>query len=83
MDKICQKFKNRKTLYGNLTPNNIVHVDLIGTYSKSIRQHQPGVTVICKNASLTCMKIIDPATCWFQIVNMPMFELEEVALGNY
>ena len=43
--KICQQFKNRKTLYGHVTPKNIaelkpwdtVHVDLIGSYRNSIR----------------------------------------------
>ena len=43
--KICQQIKNRKTLYGHLSPKNIseikmwdsVHVDLIGAYIKSIK----------------------------------------------
>ena len=54
MCKTCQQFKNRKTLYGHLPPKNTtelkpwdtVHVDLIGPYSKSIRQQQSGGTVI-------------------------------------
>ena len=65
----CQQFKSRKTLYVNLSPKNIVelkawdtvHVYLIGPYSKSIRQQQPVVIVIQKNASLTYMTIIDPS----------------------
>ena len=73
--KIFQQFKNRKTLYGHLPPKNIselkpwylVHVDLIGPYSNSIRQQQPGGTVIRKNASLTCMAMIDPFKGWFEI----------------
>ena len=68
--KICQKFKKRMTIYGHLPPKNIaelkpwntVNVDLIDPYSKSIREQQPGDTVIQKNASLTCMPMIDPAT---------------------
>ena len=67
--KICKQLKKRKTLYGHLSPKNIaelkpwntVYVDLIGTHSKSIRQQQPGGTVIQKNASLTFMKMIDTA----------------------
>ena len=59
-----------------------MHVDLIGPYSKSIRQQQPGGTVILKNYILTCMTIIDPATGWFNIVKISTFDLEEVALGN-
>ena len=76
MCKTCQQFKKRKTICGHLPPNNIaelkpwdtVHVDLIGSYIKSIGQQKPGVTVIRNNASLTCMAVIDPATGWFKIV---------------
>ena len=88
--KTCKKFKNRKTLYGHLPPKNIselkpwdtVHVDLIGPYIKSIRQHHPCGNVIRNNSSLTCMKMIDPATGWFKIFEIPAFDLEEVTLGN-
>ena len=57
-------------------------MDLTGPYNKSIRQQQSGGTVIRKNASLTFMTMIDPATCWFKIVEIPTFELEEVTKGN-
>ena len=60
----------------------MVHVDLIGPYIKSIQQQHPGSTVICKNAILTCMSMIYPATGWFNIVDIPTFDLEEVALCN-
>ena len=61
--KICQQLKNKKTLHVRLPPKNIaelkpwdtVHVELIGTYSKSIKQQQPGVTIIKNNVSLTCI----------------------------
>ena len=82
--------QKRKTLYGHLRSKNIaelklwnlVHVDLIGPYRESIRQQQIDSKVICKNASLTYMKIIDPTTGWFKIVEIPTFDLEEVALSN-
>ena len=53
---MCQWFKNRKTLYGRLQPKKTaelkswdsVHVDLIGPYSKSIRQHKTGGAIIKK-----------------------------------
>ena len=88
--KACQQFKKRKTLYGHLPPKNIaelkpwhtVHVELIGPYSKHIRQQQSGGNVIWKNASLTCTAMIDPATGWFKIIEIPMFDPEEVTLGN-
>ena len=89
--KICQQFKNRKTLYGYLPPKNIeelktwntVNVDLMVPYIKSIRQQKPGGTVIQNNACPTCMTMIEPALEWFDIVEIPAFYLEEVALGNY
>ena len=88
--KTCQQFKKRKTLYGHLPPKNTaelkpwdsVHIDLIGPYSKSIRQQHPGGGAIWKNASLTCMEMIDPASGWFAIVSIPTFYLEEVRIGN-
>ena len=72
--KICQSLKKRKTLYGDLSPKNtselkpwyLVHVDPIGPYSKSIRQHQPGGAIIKTDFSLNCMTVIDPATGWFE-----------------
>ena len=82
--KICQKFKNRETLYGHLRPKNItelktwdtVHVDLTGPCIKYIIQQQPGRTVIRNIASLTCMNKIEPATGWFDIVKIPTFYLK-------
>ena len=60
----------------------MVHVDLIVTYSKFIRQHQPGGAIINNNFSITCMPMIEPATGWFEIVEVPMFDLNEVTEGN-
>ena len=85
MCKTCQRFKNRKTLYGHLPPNNIaelkpwylVHVDLIGSYSNSIRQQKPGRILIQKNDSITCMMMIDLDTGWFEIFEIPMFDLKD------
>ena len=68
--------------FAELKPWDTVHVDLIGPYSKSIRKYQPGGTVIRNNYSLTCMTMIYPATRWFDIFEIPMFDLEEVAIGN-
>ena len=65
-----------------LKPWYLVHVDLIGPYSKSIRQHHPGSAIIRKNVSLTCMRMINPATASFKIVEIPTFDLGEVTAGN-
>ena len=92
-DKMCniyQQFKKRKTISGHLTPKNIaelkpwetLHVYLIGPYIKSIIQQHTGGTIIQNNYSLTFMKVIDPATGWFDIVEIPMFAIKEVALVN-
>ena len=58
---ICQQLKKRNTLYGRLSPKKIaeikpwylVHVDLIFTYIKSIRQHQLGSAIVKTYVSLT------------------------------
>ena len=65
-----------------LKPLDTLNVDLIGLYSKSIRQHQTGGTIIRNNDSLTCMTMIEPATIWFEIVEIPTFDLQEVTLYN-
>ena len=57
-------------------------MDLIGPYSKSKRKQDPGGAIIWDNASLTLMTMIDPATGWFEIVEIPMFDLDEVTACN-
>ena len=59
-----------------------MHADLIGTYSKYVRQQQPVVAIISNNVSLTCMTMINPATGWFGIVEILMYKLNEVIGGN-
>ena len=62
--------KKENTIYGRLTPKNTaelkpfdtVHVDLIGTYSKSMRQQHTGGAIINNNVSITCMTMINRAT---------------------
>ena len=82
--------QNKEILYGHLPPKNIVelkpwdtvHVNLVGPYSKSIIQQQPGFTVILKNTILIYITMINPATGWFNIVKIPKFDLEEVTIRN-
>ena len=60
--------QNIKTLYGllqyknisEMKPWDVVHVDLIGSYIKYMRQHQTGRTTIDNYVCLTCMTMIDP-----------------------
>ena len=63
----------------------MVHVHLQGTYRKSIRQQNMVGRTIKKEVSLTCMKIIDPAMGWFEIIKVPMFDLDKVTgrIGEY
>ena len=44
---------------------------------------QTGDAIIKNNVSLTCMKMIDPATSWFEIVKVPTYDLDELMGFNY
>ena len=59
-----------------------MHINLIGTYTKFIRQQNPGGAIIQKDVSLTYMTIIDTTTGWFEIFKVPLFDLKEVSKGN-
>ena len=86
----CQKFKRRATRYGHLPPMNIarlqpwntVHIDLIGPYTKMVKQHQPGNIVKEVDLHLTCMTFIDPSTGWFEIAQVPYFDMDSVKIGD-
>ena len=88
--KIYQQLKNRKTVYVHLPHKNIVelkpwdtvHVDMIGPYSKYIKQQQPCGAIIKNDVSLTCMKMIDLDTYWFEIVKVPTYDIDGVIGGN-
>ena len=88
--KECQKHKTRSRKYGHLpskvigdlVPWNTVHTDLIGPYSLTAKQYQPDGTIINKEFSLTCMTFLDPATGWFEIVQVPLFNIDDVKNGN-
>ena len=60
----------------------MVHIDLIGPYIKSIIKQQPGNAIIRKNSSMTCMAMIVPATGWFEIVEIPTFNFNDLMSGN-
>ena len=57
-------------------------MDVLGPYNNSIRQQQPGGAIIKNNFSITCMTMIDPATSWFEISEIPTYNLDEVAGSN-
>ena len=59
-----------------------MNVDLIGPYSKSTKQQKKGGSIINNNISLTCMTMIDPATGWFEIIEVQTYDIDEVMGGN-
>ena len=59
-----------------------MHVDLIGSYINSIIQQQPCSATIKSNVSLTCMPMIYHELGWFEIVEVPKFDLDEVMISN-
>ena len=73
--KICQQHK-RKRKYRHvpaktiedLMPWRTVHTDLIGPYSITAKQTQPGGEIKEVDLQLTAMTMVDPATGWFEIV---------------
>ena len=89
--KICHQFRKRKRRYVHLTPKiiaelkprNLVHTYLIGKYyNKPIRHYHPDNSIPQKYVICTCMMMLDPAKVWFEIFEIPCFDLDEVAVRN-
>ena len=57
-------------------------MDLIGPYTVTAKQYQPGNKIVITELNLTCMTFIDPATGWFEIAEVPTFDLELIKKGN-
>ena len=86
--KGCQLHKPRKRKYGQLPPKNMreltswstVHIDLIGPYTVTAQQNQPGSTTRTQEVELhlTYMTMLDQATGWFEIVEVPSFIVEDM-----
>ena len=82
---ICQKHKKRRK-YGHLPPKSVkdltpwetVHIDLVGPYTLTAKQSVPGGTTIEKDLHLTCMTMIDPVTGWFEIVEVPYYNIDDI-----
>ena len=60
-----------------------MHLDLIGSYIKSIIQQQPGDATIKNGVSLACMTMIDRVTGWFEIVEVLTFDVNELIGSNH
>ncbi|GFH50707.1 hypothetical protein CTEN210_07183 [Chaetoceros tenuissimus] len=83
--EVCQQYK-KKRRYGiipaktikELVPWRTVHVDLIGPYSVTAKQIQPGGEIKEVELKLTCMTMLDPATGWFEIAQVPYYSIDKV-----
>ena len=59
-------------------PWRTVHIDLIGLYSITAKQTQPRGEIKEIELRLTAMTMVDPATGWFEIVEIPYYNTEDV-----
>ena len=83
--KVCQQHK-KKRKYGllpakkieELVPWETVHIDLIGPYSVTAKQIQPGGSIKEVELTLIAMTMVDPATGWFEITEVPYYSIEDV-----
>lgn len=83
--KVCQQYKPKRK-YGHvpaktiedLVPWRTVHIDLIGPYTITAKQMQPEGEIKEIELKLTAMTMVDPATGWFEIVEVPYYSIEDV-----
>ena len=87
----CQRFKKRSTRYGKLPPKDVstecepwstVHIDLIGPYSVTAQQEQPGQTTKTVELQLQAMTMIDPTTGWFEIAQVPSNDMGSARISQ-
>ena len=55
-----------------------MHIDLIGPYSITAKQTQPGGEIKEVELLLATMTMVDPATGWFEIKEVPYYSIENV-----
>ena len=55
-----------------------MHIDLIGPYSLTAKQTQPGGEIKEVELRLTAMTMVDPATGWFEIAEVPYYNVDDV-----
>ena len=55
-----------------------MHTDLIGPYSITAKQTQPGGEIKEVELQLTAMTVVDPATGGFEIVEVPYYNIEDI-----
>ena len=55
-----------------------MHIDLIGPYSITAKQTQPGGEIKEVELRLTAMTMVDPATGWFETKEVAYYSIEDV-----
>jgi hypothetical protein len=81
---ICQKCKVRNHCYGHLPPKEInvltpwdssVHINLKGPYHITALQNKHGLKIESMDFCLLLMTMVDPATRWFEVAQVPIFDI--------
>ena len=76
---MCEKFKKRKTRYGQVPPKDIsdemepwkiIHIVLIGPYTVKAKQEVPRQKTKEVQLEPQAMTMTDPATGWFEIAEV-------------
>ena len=84
--KECQIYIPCKRKYGQLPPKNVgkltplstVHIDLIRPYTIITRQNQLKCETKEVELHLACITMLDPATGWFENVEVHNFIIEDM-----
>ena len=63
-------------------PWRTVHTDLVGPYLITAKQIQSGGKIKEIELKLTAMTMVDPATGWFKIVEVPYYSIKDVKNGE-
>jgi hypothetical protein len=73
--RTCQVNKSHSQKYGHVPPKLVIttpwaalYVDLIGPYTLNSKD--------CSSIDFMCLTMIDPATSWFEIVELPKLQRE-------
>jgi Integrase core domain. len=58
-----------------LTPWSSVHIDLKGPYHITALQNKPGLKTESMDFCLLLMTMVNPVTRWFEVVQVPIFDI--------
>ena len=69
-------------IISDIKPCNLINLYLIGICANSFIKLQPGGYIILKDVRLACMIMPNTDTCWFESVQVTLFDLDEVTARN-